>query len=368
MADKLAELYVEITARTDKLQTGLNGVKGKLAQAQTGFNKLNSAVGGLLPAATVATVVLGFADMMNSAAAFGEEITLAAQKTGLSTDMLQDLNYLAKTTNSSLGGLEAGMRKMNMTISDGLAGNKTAIETFQKLGISVDSLRTMNPDQRFKAIANAIALIPDPADRAAAAVDMLGRSGMDLIPLIDSLKSMPDMKIPKLSEEELKNLDTAKSAIEALDLTWTNLKNTFASTVFPSFVPLIEDLTKLVGALGWLSAEWNKLPAGLKEFLYLNPINIMTFPLQLIPKTASGGVVTSPQVRMVGEAGPEAIIPLSQMGGMGGGVTVNVGSYFGDEISKRALVRDIERILKEENRRSTFKPTETSYYSPGGHL
>jgi hypothetical protein len=43
-----------------------------------------------------------------------------------------------------------------------------------------------------------------------------------------------------------------------------------------------------------------------------------------IPGFAEGGVVTRPTLAMVGEKGPEAIIPLSQMGGMGGGVTVNV--------------------------------------------
>ena len=43
-----------------------------------------------------------------------------------------------------------------------------------------------------------------------------------------------------------------------------------------------------------------------------------------IPGFADGGVVTKPTLAMVGEKGPEAIIPLSQMGGMGGGVTVNV--------------------------------------------
>ena len=43
-----------------------------------------------------------------------------------------------------------------------------------------------------------------------------------------------------------------------------------------------------------------------------------------IPGLADGGIVTRPTLAMVGEKGPEAIIPLSQMGGMGGGVTVNV--------------------------------------------
>ena len=43
-----------------------------------------------------------------------------------------------------------------------------------------------------------------------------------------------------------------------------------------------------------------------------------------IPGFADGGIVTRPQLAMVGEKGPEAIIPLSKMGGMGGGITVNV--------------------------------------------
>jgi hypothetical protein len=44
-----------------------------------------------------------------------------------------------------------------------------------------------------------------------------------------------------------------------------------------------------------------------------------------IPGFADGGIVTGPTLAMVGEKGPEAIIPLSQMGNMGGGgVTVNV--------------------------------------------
>jgi SLT domain-containing protein len=84
---------------------------------------------------------------------------------------------------------------------------------------------------------------------------------------------------------------------------------------------------------------------------------------------AEGGIVTKPELSLVGEAGPEAIIPLSQLGGMGGNsVTVNVGNYMGDELSKRALVRDIQRILNEEDRRRQYQPTKTNFYSVGGHL
>lgn len=43
-----------------------------------------------------------------------------------------------------------------------------------------------------------------------------------------------------------------------------------------------------------------------------------------VPAMAQGGIVTSPTLALIGEAGPEAVVPLSKMGQMGGGVTVNV--------------------------------------------
>jgi hypothetical protein len=43
-----------------------------------------------------------------------------------------------------------------------------------------------------------------------------------------------------------------------------------------------------------------------------------------LPRLAKGGIVTSPTIAMIGEAGPEAIVPLSRGNGMGGNITVNV--------------------------------------------
>ena len=44
-----------------------------------------------------------------------------------------------------------------------------------------------------------------------------------------------------------------------------------------------------------------------------------------IPRMATGGIVTGPTLAMIGEAGPEAVIPLNgKNAGMGGGVTINI--------------------------------------------
>ncbi len=54
-------------------------------------------------------------------------------------------------------------------------------------------------------------------------------------------------------------------------------------------------------------------------------INLPDNPLPRIPKLADGGIVTKPTLAMIGEGGEsEAVIPLSKLGNMGGGSTVNV--------------------------------------------
>jgi SLT domain-containing protein len=57
---------------------------------------------------------------------------------------------------------------------------------------------------------------------------------------------------------------------------------------------------------------------------------------------ATGGIVTSPTFALIGEAGPEAVIPLSKMNSMGGGVTINVNG--GDPNS---VVRALQQYVRQ---------------------
>jgi len=69
----------------------------------------------------------------------------------------------------------------------------------------------------------------------------------------------------------------------------------------------------------------------------------------LVPKFADGGIVTGPTLGLVGEAGPEAIIPLDQMGRMGGmNVTINMPAGSNGD--------DIVRALQNYSRRNGAAP------------
>jgi hypothetical protein len=78
-----------------------------------------------------------------------------------------------------------------------------------------------------------------------------------------------------------------------------------------------------------------------------------------IPFLAAGGIVTSPTLSMVGEAGPEAVIPLSQMGSMGGqNITINVGGSVISEGDLVAAIRD--QLLGLQQSGSTITRTNLS--------
>ncbi len=75
-------------------------------------------------------------------------------------------------------------------------------------------------------------------------------------------------------------------------------------------------------------------------------ISIPTIPE--IPKLAKGGIVNKPTLALIGEAGPEAVVPLKGRNGMGGGginITIN-GDVSGQEIIntvKQALMRELRQ-------------------------
>ncbi|HEY7823543.1 MAG TPA: hypothetical protein VIG24_11935, partial [Acidimicrobiia bacterium] len=58
---------------------------------------------------------------------------------------------------------------------------------------------------------------------------------------------------------------------------------------------------------------------------------------------ADGGLVTGPTLGMVGEAGPEMIIPLDRMGQMGGNTVVNVTVTSADP---QAVVEALRRYTR----------------------
>jgi uncharacterized protein YoxC len=71
-----------------------------------------------------------------------------------------------------------------------------------------------------------------------------------------------------------------------------------------------------------------------------------------MPRFAAGGIVTGPTIGLVGEAGPEAIIPLDRMGSMGTNVKVTINTVAGDPVAIERVVLD---AISRASRRGTTR-------------
>jgi phage-related protein len=74
-----------------------------------------------------------------------------------------------------------------------------------------------------------------------------------------------------------------------------------------------------------------------------------------IPKLANGGIVSSATIAMIGEAGPEAVVPLSKMGSMGGGLNVTI-HVAGSVIQEKDLAITVRDNIAQLMRRRGLDP------------
>jgi hypothetical protein len=69
--------------------------------------------------------------------------------------------------------------------------------------------------------------------------------------------------------------------------------------------------------------------------------------LKGIPAMAAGGIVTGPTLALIGEAGPEAVIPLDRAGGMGGiNITVNAGLVSSPDQVGQQIIEAIQKAQR----------------------
>lgn len=118
-------------------------------------------------------------------ARFGDELARAAQKTGIAVNALQELRFAAMMNDVGAGSLDIAMRKLGMAMSSASDGTGKAADAFKKMGISTSELKSMKMDDVLIKVADAFSKHADDAAKSALAVELFGRSGRELIPLLN---------------------------------------------------------------------------------------------------------------------------------------------------------------------------------------
>lgn len=110
-----------------------------------------------------------------------------AQRTGIGVSALSELNYAAKLSDVSTDELANGVSRLTAKMADVAQGSKAAAGIFESLGVKVKnsdgSLRSA--DEVLKDIAQRFSEFPDGPEKSAFAIEIFGRAGAKLIPLLN---------------------------------------------------------------------------------------------------------------------------------------------------------------------------------------
>lgn len=139
---------------------------------------------------------------------------------------------------------------------------------------------------------------------------------------------MKDAALGKLDDLRLGILSVGQEIINTLGDVFGRAKD-WVGTQFSGILGVIKGpINDAIGAINSLIYAWNGLnfTVGGGSFLgkQLPSLSMGTPDLPAIPYLAAGGIVTRPTLAMIGEAGPEAVIPLGKGVGGGSSYTYNI--------------------------------------------
>lgn len=188
MAVTVEKLKVDLTFDTTNLRKGL-------ADSIKDVKAFESSLGGLhgkiLDLAkthlTLDNLRKGFDYVKTSviqAAEAGSALVDMRDRTGIAVEALEHLKFAADQSGASIQQLEIAVKKMQKEISHGSTAAK-----FEKIGLSIEKIRKLSPEDQLLAIGDAISKLPNATARAAAAQEIFGKSGTDLLPMFKDGKN-----------------------------------------------------------------------------------------------------------------------------------------------------------------------------------
>lgn len=121
----------------------------------------------------------------------------AADRLGTTTSNLLALRYAAKLTGSEAESLDAAIAKMNANLGDAATKGGPAADALAALGLDARQLAAVDPAEAFQRIVAGFEKIPNPAQRAALAMDIFGKGG---IALLGTIKAGP-AEVARLAAE-----------------------------------------------------------------------------------------------------------------------------------------------------------------------
>lgn len=193
----------------------------------------------------------------------GGNLIDTAAKTGMTVEAIQELTYAGSLVGVTFDEIAGAVAKMQANLIN-------APEKFERLGLSAKALREMKPEDQFTAIAEQIGKIEDPAARSAAAIEMFGKGGVALMPLLTSNVRDAREEAERLglvmSTGVAAAADDLGDKVDTLSMVWDGLTRNLGAAIVTS-APLQELFSGLIQLVADLSREVSGGQGVLRSFI-----------------------------------------------------------------------------------------------------
>lgn len=248
-----SSIEIDVSANIAKFKTAMdrasmegNKLNKNLNKAFGGIKTAMRAVGALAGVA----VVGGLVSMTKSSINAADAIQKLGIRTGASAEFLSEMRFALSQSDVSTKEFANSLVKLNKSSQDAADGLSTPKRAFEKLGISVTAFNKLGTDQKFIELSEAISRIKDPAVRSQTAMDLLGRSGSQLLTVMNDGAAGLDryrqesVKLGQsLSQDQV---DKAAAANDALDKLSKTISGSFSQAVLNN-IGFIEKFGEVIG-------------------------------------------------------------------------------------------------------------------------
>jgi hypothetical protein len=206
---------------------------------------------GVAAAGAAAFAALGVAAAgVKAALDMGGVLSDVAGQTGMTAGKVMLLRTAFDQAGIGADQVGGTINKMQRAIAEATTGSGPAAEALQKLGLSAAELSAQSPDQAFNAIGAALSGIANPTERAAAAMDIFGKSGGKLLTLFGdsgALATAGDTLGAQASIMD-KNASVFDRTSDLINASSNKLQGVFvgmAESIAPAILPLLEQFNKM---------------------------------------------------------------------------------------------------------------------------
>src|SRR5687767_10715830 len=140
--------------------------------AETAQKQIGSKLRAAFNFVGIGTAIYGITRAVSGAIQAGDDLAKFATKSGLAAEAASELAHAAKMADLDLGALANGVKFMQRALSEAASGSKKEEQLLKSLGVTLEQLGKLTPDQQFELFADQISKLKDPADRTRAALEV----------------------------------------------------------------------------------------------------------------------------------------------------------------------------------------------------